>query len=138
MAEVVPQGAPPDDQRKSKDLKRLEGLLRTLFEQRPVWSTVALRANVPSELASKVKRCAAAISLARKKQISNTFVCLRAWRGVACVSQGAVGGGVPFQERAVAQDVGALRLRPAPAHRRSRVRLPIFPPPPIFPHRPSD
>lgn len=60
--EVVPQGAPPDDQRKSKDLKRLEGLLRTLFEQRPVWSTVALRANVPSELASKVKRALSAVA----------------------------------------------------------------------------
>jgi general transcription factor 3C polypeptide 5 (transcription factor C subunit 1) len=53
----VPQGPPPDDQRKGKDLKRLEELLRTLFEQRPVWSTVALKANVPPELASKVKRC---------------------------------------------------------------------------------
>jgi len=53
----VPQGPlAKGEQEKSQDMEYLEGLIRQMFQDRPIWSSTAVRANIPLKLASKMKR----------------------------------------------------------------------------------
>jgi len=55
-ADEVPQGPlAKGEQEKSQDMEYLEGLIRQMFQDRPIWSSTAVRANIPLKLASKMK-----------------------------------------------------------------------------------